>query len=57
MILTIFIITVLFDILVLSVTTWLVGYKDWSAWWFVFAVFVCQAEWEGAKTLLERCQP
>ena len=30
-----------FDLAVMAGTAYLVAERDWSAWWFLFAMFVC----------------
>lgn len=52
MILTIYLVGIVFDLILLVGTAWLVEYREWSPWWFVFSLMVCMSEFQGAKKLL-----
>lgn len=44
--------SLVFDLTVLIGTVYLVEERMWSAWWFVLSILVCQAQFQGVKTLL-----
>lgn len=52
MILTIYLAQMLFDLILIVGTAWLIEERNWSPWWFLFSVFVCMSVWQAAKNLL-----
>lgn len=39
----------MFDIVMVGGTVWLIGWNGWSAWWMVLSVLMCSDSWELLK--------
>lgn len=44
--------TIIFDLVIVVGTFYLIAYKDWSLWWILFMMLLTQGQLEGTKKLL-----